>query len=575
MPTPHLRFTRIAIAIILSLPVYAAAGQGGAPQLRLEVAAGYQSRVFDQGASEIVAYDPHSRRLFVTNGNTGNIDVLDASVVDPDDDVEELPLLSEVDLHAYWAESGGANSVAVKNGVVAAAVENADKTLPGRVMMFDTVGQPICQAEVGALPDMITFTPDGRYALVANEGEPDGNVDPEGSISIVDQACAVRTVDFHSFDGKQAMLRGMGVRLFPDVGTRITVSQDLEPEYIAVSPDGRTAHVTLQEANALAIVDIRHARVTEILPLGLKRHALPYNALDVSDKDDAIDIRTWPVYGMYMPDAIASYKVGRATYYVTANEGDDRGDAGGDEAEERGDVSRLKDIDEVTSFGRSGLELSDRLAARLDNTDGGTDKDRLGRVSISTVDGIDEDGKLDRLHVYGGRSFSIWDERGRQVYDSGSQFERITAELAPGHFNSTNDDNDSLDNRSDNKGPEPEAIAIGEIDGRSYAFIGLERVGGIMVYDISNPRHPEHVFYINYRDFSVDAEDGTVDGTAGDLGPEGLVFIPAHQSPEPGVPMLALASEISGTTTLYRVVTRRGHGHHGDRRERHGRDHRD
>ena len=313
--------------------------------------------------------------------------------------------------------------------------------------------------------------------------------------------------------------------------------------------------------------------MTEILPLGLKRHALPYNALDVSDKDGAIDIRTWPVYGMYMPDAIASYKVGRATYYVTANEGDDRGDAGGDEAEERGDVSRLKDIDEVTSFGRSGLELSDRLAARLDNTDGGTDKDRLGRVSISTVDGIDEDGKLDRLHVYGGRSFSIWDERGRQVYDSGSQFERITAELAPGHFNSTNDDNDSLDNRSDNKGPEPEAIAIGEIDGRSYAFIGLERVGGIMVYDISNPRHPEHVFYINYRDFSVDAEDGTVDGTAGDLGPEGLVFIPAHQSPEPGVPMLALASEISGTTTLYRVVTR--HGHHGDRRERHGRDHRD
>ena len=153
--------------------------------------------------------------------------------------------------------------------------------------------------------------------------------------------------------------------------------------------------------------------------------------------------------------------------------------------------------------------------------------------------------------------------------------ERITAELAPGYFNSTNDDNDSFDNRSDNKGPEPEAIAIGEIDGRSYAFIGLERVGGIMVYDISNPRHPEHVFYINSRDFSVDAEDGTVDGTAGDLGPEGLIFIPADQSPEPGVPMLALASEISGTTTLYRIVTRRGHGHHGDHRERHGRDHRD
>ena len=144
MPIPHLPFRRTAIAVVLSLPVYAAAGQGGATQLRLEVAAGYQSRVFDQGASEIVAYDPHSRRLFVTNGNTGNIDVLDASVVDPDDDVEELPLLSEVDLHAYWAESGGANSVAVKNGVVAATVENADKTLPGRVMMFDTVCQPSC-----------------------------------------------------------------------------------------------------------------------------------------------------------------------------------------------------------------------------------------------------------------------------------------------------------------------------------------------------------------------------------------------------------------------------------------------
>jgi len=92
---------------------------------------------------------------------------------------------------------------------------------------------------------------------------------------------------------------------------------------------------------------------------------------------------------------------------------------------------------------------------------------------------------------------------------------------------------------------------VGVVHGRTYAFIGLERIGGIVVFDVTAPRRPAWVQYVNTRDFAGDAEAGT----AGDLGPEGLAFIPAAESPN-GRPMLAVGFEISGTTTLFEIVRR-------------------
>ena len=158
------------------------------------------------------------------------------------------------------------------------------------------------------------------------------------------------------------------------------------------------------------------------------------------------------------------------------------------------------------------------------------------------------DGDYDQLYSYGARSFSIWDAYGNLVYDSSDDFEQITAAMLPDDFNSNNDANGSFDSRSDDKGPEPEALAIGVINGRTYAFIGFERMGGIIVYDVTDPHAPQFVQYLNNRDFAGDPEMST----AGDLGPEGIIFIAASDSPT-GSPMLMVANEISGSTTLYHI----------------------
>jgi Ca2+-binding RTX toxin-like protein len=478
----------------------------------------YTTGVFNQGAAEISAYDPTSKRLFVVNAQAATIDIFDLS--DPTSPTK----ISQIAVGSFGAV---ANSVAVKNGTIAVAVEAVDKTNPGKVVFYDTNGTYLKDVQVGSLPDMLTFTPDGSKVLVANEGEP-GTIDPEGSISIIDLSGGVNnltqanvaTVDFSSFNGLEAQLRADGVRIFPDK----TAAQDLEPEYIAVAPDGQTAYVTLQENNTVAVVNIANATVTGLQPLGLKDHSLVGNGLDASDRDNAINIQTWPVFGMYMPDAIATFSANGQTYYVTANEGDDRGE----------NVS-------VRNLTLDPTVFPDAATLKLDQN--------LGRLNVSSIDGdTDGDGDYDKLYAYGTRSFSVWDSQGNLVYDSGDDFEQITAQLFPANFNASNDNN-SFDNRSDNKGPEPEGIVVGQVGDRTYGFIGLERIGGVMVYDITNPNSPQFVQYLNNRDFSQNVQQPA----AGDLGPEGLTFISAADSPT-GLPLLVVTNEISGSTTTYAIA---------------------
>lgn len=467
-----------------------------------------------ESAAEISAYDPISQSLFITNGSTNSIDILNIS------NPKTPSLISNINLNAYGA---GVNSVAVKNGLVAVAIGSDPKTNLGTVAFFNTSGSFLNSVTVGALPDMLTFTSDGSKILVANEAEPeplsiDPDVDPEGSVSIIDLSsgvgsATVNTAGFTGFNLQKAALQASGVRLFGQNGNA-TVAEDVEPEYIAISKDNKKAYISLQENNALAVLDIDSATITDILPLGLKNYNNLGNGLDASDKDGGINIQNWPIFGMYMPDNIATVEINGQTYILTANEGDDRGEN-----------ERIKDlILDPTAFPN---------AAQLQ------EDENLGRLNVSSVDGdIDGDGDYDALYAYGGRSFSIWDTSGNLVFDSGDAFEQITASLIPNLFNSEGTSS-SFDSRSDNKGPEPEGLTIGQIGNRFYAFIGLERTGGLMVYDITNPLNPTFVTYTR---------------TEGDFAPEGVLFIPSIDSPI-NKSLVVVTNEVSGTTTIYAATT--------------------
>jgi len=505
-----------SIALVLAS---AAAQAQQAPQLSL--LGRYESGIFDRSAAEIAAFDAASARLFVVNGAKNQVDVLD--LANPANPV----LVDSVIL------GGTPNSVAVYAGLVAIAVEDTVKTNPGTVVFTDVFGQVINTVGVGALPDMLTFTPNGQYVLVANEGEPndDYSIDPEGSVSVIDLTlgvalASVATVEFTALTPGDL-----------DASTRVygpgaSIAQDFEPEYIAVSDNSKFAYVTLQENNAMAAIDIENASLLGVRGLGFKDHSLPGQGLDASDRDDIINIANWPVFGMPLPDGIAFVRgTSGQGYLLTANEGDAR------DYDTFAEESRIKDLtlDPLVFPNRSDLR----------------NDDSIGRLTVTTTLGnTDGDNEYEGLYVLGTRSFSVYDAFGNLVWDSGEDFEQITAAAYPDDFNATNDENGTFDNRSDNKGPEPEGITVGQLNGRQYAFIGLERIGGVMVYDVTDPTQPEFVQYINTRDFAGDAEAGT----AGDLGPEGLAFIAPSESPT-GEALLVVAYEVSGSVAVFRFGT--------------------
>ncbi|MEM0939129.1 MAG: choice-of-anchor I family protein [Bacteroidota bacterium] len=475
------------------------------------------------GAAGISAFDPSTDLLFVTNAEINAVEVLDYS--DP---------MNPMRLDTIGV-AGEVKSVAVGAGKVAIAMANNNEQLNGTVNVYETAGfigsgTPIGTTyTVGALPNMVTFANDTTI-VVANEGAPnnDYTVDPEGSVSIinltnVDIVAAVATADFTAFNGQEEVLREEGVRIF---GPGATVAQDLEPEFITVL--GGKAYVTLQENNALAVVDLATDAVEEIVGLGFKDHGLPGNGLDPNSDNDTpilIDNRL-PILGMYQPDAIASVEVNNVIYLLTANEGDARDYVGFSEATEIGKI----DLD-PHSF--ADVELIETLANGL---------------TVSAVDADTTDsGEYKEIYAYGSRSFTIWDEAGQKVFDSEDDFEQITASLFPENFNASNTNN-TFKNRSNSQGPEPEAITVGQVGETLFAFIGLERIGGIMVYDITEPTQPVFVEYINNRDFSLEV----VEEGHGDLGPEGLVFVPASESPN-NVALLIVSNEVSSTVTTYQV----------------------
>ncbi len=592
------------------------AGTPAVTGLSLEYVGRYSSGVFGESAAEITGYDPASRRAFVVNALEGSLNVLDMS--DP-----SAPTLLDTLTVGDIANNAVVNSLAVQNGLVAVAIESSPKTEPGFAAIYDAATLSLRGSiGVGAQPDMLAFTPDGRYLLVANEGEPsdDYQIDPEGSVSVIDLGdldnLQVRTADFTAFNDQRAELMAAGVRVF---GPDASVARDMEPEYITVSADSTTAWVALQENNALAKVDIAAAIITDILPLGYKDHGLEGQGLDASDSNGAIDIKPWPgIFGMYHPDAITSYSIGGETYILTANEGDARawgednpaywGPEDSDDSAYGGDANqgfveeiRFKHLFNANGFAR---RLGDDMPPQLNALAEGAllnpdvfeycgasagepgdcrEDEQLGRLTVTWTMGYrtDDNGDpvmfnvsgaedpagdrlmYDKVYAFGGRSMAIWSAEGELVWDSGDMVEQYLASDAclagsqrdipcADFFNSNHSAGDSFLNRSDNKGPEPEAVTVATFGERAFAFLGLERMGGVMVFDITSPESPTMVDYLNTREeWVMDPETNLA--IAGDLGIEDITVIPADQSPNGDV-LLLTGNEVSGTTAVYRVV---------------------
>lgn len=486
------------------------------------------------GGAEIPAFDPASKLAFAAS----NAGVQVINLANPSAPVRLAPI--DPMAAPYNLPSRDISHVIAKNGVLAVSIVSVPNTNPGTVAFFNPATRALLgSVTVGAVPDQLIFTPDGTKVLVANEGEKElfsanpASINPDGSVSIIDvsagfSAPPVQTATFAAWNGQEAALRASGIRVFP--GNSATT--DLEPEYVAVSPDGLTAMVTLQEANAIAVLDIASATFTAIQPLGLKNFATVL--ADFSDRDSSANgqairlITGMPAFGMFMPDAIASYQSAGQTYYVTANEGDDRNDFTASAVQETTTVNAAAyDLDN-TVFPTEGTAGSTTAAGT--GLKGNT---QLGRLTVSNQPGLrgdlDGDGDIDRILSYGGRSFSILDASGRRIFDSGDVLDRILVT----HFPSLYDDG-----RSDNKSAEPEGVSVAVIGGRTYAFIGVERSHAVMIFDVTDPANVTFT---------------TAASRAGDLNPEGMLVIPAADSPT-GIPLLLVASEVSYTLSTFELL---------------------
>ena len=497
-------------------------------EVSLQLLSSYQNGAEGANSTEIVAHDPATQRLAVANSIGNKVNILDFS------NPSQIAPLHTIDVSPF----GSINSIAIKDGIIAAAIEDGiNPQDSGFVMFMNMDGQVLNSLRIGSMPDMISFDHAGNKVVIACEGEPnfDYSQDPEGSVCVIDLSGgianltqdAVAFIDFTQFNGQEEALRQQGIRIY---GPGASAAQDFEPEYVTISDDDMTAWVSLQENNAIAIIDLVTNQLTSIMPLGYKDHSLPGNGMDVSDQTNAVNIANFPVRGLYLPDAIDQFSMGGQTYLVTANEGD---------AREYGPLVesvRLSSAGYVldpTAFPDAAALKTNTLSGRLN--------------VLNTIGDTDGDGDFDEIYCLGSRSFSIWNaQSGTLVYDSGDELEQITSNYPEfsALFNASNSAGVATPkNRSDDKGPEPEGVATGWVNDQLYVFIALERIGGAMVYNITNPTNPYFVTYANNRSAATNGPD---------RGAEGIIFISADHSPN-GKELVLLANEVSSTLTVFQV----------------------
>lgn len=561
------RAASLALGLGLALQLGTAASAQGVPTggyengtaaLNLTQIARYSAGQYnvDGGVMEIVAYNQATEWAYAINGQSGKLAAIPLAGLTAGAHVEaltgtEIDVKALVEAEDSTFQYGDMTSVAISpdSTTLAAALQAQGSNDAGRVALFtcEEDGSLTLEAlvETGAQPDMVTFAGDG-VVLTADEGEPregygEDIADPKGSVTVVDvEAQESTVVDFSAFDSQRDQLAEDGIVL--KKGSAPSV--DLEPEYIAVS--GGKAYVTLQENNAIAVLDIESQAFDGVYSAGFEDHST--TAIDLDKKDDAYDPQSYEsLLGIRMPDGIAAFTVEGATYLVTANEGDAR--EWGDE-----DQGTFYLSEDERDFGEEGVTSpSGAITAENSGLEG-----KVVFFKTEDFDGLDPE----KDYVFGGRSFTVFQatENGlEEVFTSGDDFEALTAQYVPEYFNASND-NAVLDDRSGKKGPEAESVTVGTVDGKTYAFVALERTGGVMAYDVTDPEAITFVNYVNTRDFgttvegSEEYEDGELDKwvTGGDVAPEGLLFLDAASSPN-GEPLLLAACEVSGTVAVYQL----------------------
>ena len=485
----------------------------------------------DGGVAEIVKYNPDNQKFYVINGKLQTIDIVDLSSLKTnthqDLSKEKSINIAEL-LNSNSFQYGDLTSIDIntENQIIAAAVQDVDYTKNGRIVILDYDGNILHTFEAGVQPDNVVISKDGNHILSANEAEPrmglENGADPEGSVTIVNyETKQAKTV---LFDNTSVIDSDVHIR---NNGSLADAVHDLEPEYISLTEDGKTAFVSLQENNAIAKINVETGKVISVKSLGFKDHSLPGNGLDAA-RNDKIEIESLPILGVYMPDSIDVIEKDGMTYLLTANEGD---------ATEWEEFVNVKDFKKI----KDSIQLDPSLFKGFTQQEAEATFERM--KSSGDYDKLEvlTDRGNDAIYTLGGRSFSIWNADTMElVFDSGSEFEEITAERYPDYFNWSNDD-DVFEKRSAKKGPEPEDVKVGMIGNELYAFIGLERISGVMTYNITNPSNATFANYTNTRDFSQ-----TI---SGDVAPEGLAFIQAENSPT-NKPLLLVGNEVSGTVAV-------------------------
>ncbi|WP_053364550.1 choice-of-anchor I family protein [Bacillus sp. FJAT-27251] len=499
----------------------------------------------DGGIAEIVKYNADNKKFYAINGAGQTIDIVSLKDLKKTTNGEQQ-LQKEKSINIADAVNTGqftygdvtSIDIDTSRNVVVAAVQEADYTKNGKIVEMNYEGKILKTYEAGVQPDMVKLTDNGKYILSADEGEPRSGLeqeDPEGSVTIVE----VKTgkVTKVKFNDESVIDDDVHIR---NNGTKADAVKDFEPEYIAVSKDGKKAYVTLQENNAIATIDIKAGKVLSVKSLGYKDHSITGNELDAA-RDGKIELERLPILGAYMPDSVAYVNIRGVDYLVTANEGD--ATEWPEDDSTFINVANFKDVKDTIELDPSlfkGMTTAEAQASfeKMQNSAG------YQKLEVLT------DRGNDAIYTLGGRSFSIWKADTMElVYDSGSDFETITSERFPEVFNWSNDD-DEFEKRSTKKGPEPEDVKIGRIGKDIYAFVGLERIGGVMTYNITNPEKAQFANYFNSRDFSQ--------AIAGDVSPEGLEFIDAASSPTKK-PLVLVGNEVSGTVSVNEIHINKSH----------------
>lgn len=395
------------------VPSAFAAQDGQTTTPTLEKIAGYSTGYSDQegGVAEIVAYNQDNQKFYLVNGREKKLDIVSLAGLTAGQEAQTLSLETRVDVSGMIPgfTFGDLTSVAVDTAHdrIAVAVQAEDYAANGAILLLNYAGEYLAHYTAGVQPDNVVFSPDGRYVLSANEGEPrqgyENGTDPQGSVTIVDleaETPTPNTVTFEAWDSQREALVADNVLL----KRGLNPSTDFEPEYITVNAAGTTAYVALQEANSIAVLDLASGQFTGIHSLGFKDHSQPGNELDANKEDQQANLQTENFLGVYMPDGITLYEVDGKTYLLTANEGD------ASEWEEYANITTV-----VTGTVENDGETTDVEVEVLDKT------------KLDGLPAVAEDTNF----LLGGRSFSLYEvtENGlTQVFDSGSDFERITAQ---------------------------------------------------------------------------------------------------------------------------------------------------